>query len=116
MRAVLQRVSRARVTVEEEMRGEIGAGLMILLGVGARILLPLRLDGGEVREPASFRGPCGKDERSLLDVKGGALVVSSSRFTAMRAASGGRASLRPRLPSKPKPCMMNFVRRSASSV
>ena len=34
MRAVLQRVSRAKVTVEVRATGEIGAGLMILLGVG----------------------------------------------------------------------------------
>ena len=34
MRAVLQRVSRARVTVEERVVAEIAAGLMILLGVG----------------------------------------------------------------------------------
>jgi len=37
---------------------EIGAGLMILLGVGARILLAVGLlDGGEVREPAIFERP-----------------------------------------------------------
>jgi D-tyrosyl-tRNA(Tyr) deacylase len=34
MRAVLQRVSRAKVTVEGRVAGEVGAGLMILLGVG----------------------------------------------------------------------------------
>lgn len=34
MRAVVQRVSRARVTVEGRVTGEIGAGLMILLGIG----------------------------------------------------------------------------------
>ena len=35
MRAVVQRVSRARVTVGEEITGEIGLGLLVLLGVGA---------------------------------------------------------------------------------
>lgn len=34
MRAVLQRVSRVQVTVEERVTGQIGAGLLILLGVG----------------------------------------------------------------------------------
>jgi D-aminoacyl-tRNA deacylase len=35
MRAVVQRVARARVTVEDEVVGEIGQGLLVLLGVGA---------------------------------------------------------------------------------
>jgi D-aminoacyl-tRNA deacylase len=34
MRAVVQRVSRAKVTVEGRVTGEIGPGLMVLLGVG----------------------------------------------------------------------------------
>jgi D-Tyr-tRNAtyr deacylase len=46
MRAVLQRVSRAQVTVESRVTGSIASGLMILLGVG------LTVDGGEVRESA----------------------------------------------------------------
>ena len=39
MRAVVQRVSRARVTVEDRVTGEIQAGLMILLGIGRTTLL-----------------------------------------------------------------------------
>ena len=36
MRAVVQRVSRARVTVNQQITGEIGLGLLVLLGVGQR--------------------------------------------------------------------------------
>jgi D-tyrosyl-tRNA(Tyr) deacylase len=35
MRAVLQRVSRAKVTVDDEITGEIGKGILVLLGVGS---------------------------------------------------------------------------------
>ena len=55
MRAVVQRVSRARVTVEGRVTGEIGAGLMILLGVGARgFLRGSFIDGGKSGESAHF--------------------------------------------------------------
>jgi D-aminoacyl-tRNA deacylase len=89
MRAVLQRVSRARVTVEGKVTGEIGAGLMILLGVGkqdtaavasamAEKLVNLRI----------FEDPAGKMNLSLLDTEGAALVVS--QFTLYGDARGQR--------------------------
>jgi D-tyrosyl-tRNA(Tyr) deacylase len=89
MRAVLQRVSRARVTIEQGVTGEIGAGLMVLLGVG----------GGDTAETATsmaekiaqlriFEDDGGKMNRSLLDVKGSALVVS--QFTLYGDARGQR--------------------------
>ena len=89
MRAVIQRVSRAKVTVEGAVTGEISYGLMILLGVG-------REDTPEVAaslaEKAAnlriFEDENGKMNRSLLDVKGAALVVS--QFTLYGDARGGR--------------------------
>jgi len=89
MRAVVQRVSRAKVTVAEQTTGEIGAGLMILLGVGkednsavatamAEKLVNLRI----------FEDAAGKMNLSLLDVKGSALVVS--QFTLYGDARGQR--------------------------
>lgn len=89
MRAVVQRVSRAKVTVEGQVIGEIGAGLMILLGVGktdnsavagatAEKLANLRI----------FEDAAGKMNLSLLDVKGSALVVS--QFTLYGDARGQR--------------------------
>ncbi|HWX38047.1 MAG TPA: D-aminoacyl-tRNA deacylase [Candidatus Sulfotelmatobacter sp.] len=89
MRAVLQRVSLARVTVDGRVTGEIGAGLMILLGVG-------RLDTSataatmaeKVANLRIFEDAQGKMNLSLLDVKGSALVVS--QFTLYGDARGQR--------------------------
>ncbi len=82
MRAVVQRVSRAKVAVEGRVTGEIGAGLMILLGVG-------RDDTSAVAASmADFEDDQGKMNRSLLEMKGSALVVS--QFTLYGDARGQR--------------------------
>lgn len=83
MRAVLQRVRRARVDVSGKTVGEIGFGLLILLGV---------MDGDgedEVRMLADkishlriFSDDAGRLNRSLLDVSGSALVVSNFTLAA----------------------------------
>ncbi len=77
MRAVVQRVARASVTVEEEIVGEISKGLLVLLGVGEEDedkdleymvdkILGLRI----------FEDEKGKMNLSLLDIGGELLVVS----------------------------------------
>ena len=89
MRAVLQRVSRARVTVEGRVTGEITAGLMILLGVGkpdtSAVAVSLAEKCANLR---IFEDGQGKMNLSLLDVKGSALVVS--QFTLYGDARGQR--------------------------
>ncbi len=88
MRALVQRVTRARVTSGTRPAGEIGAGLVVLLGVGWH-------DGEETgRRLASrvarlriFDDEAGKMNRSLLDIHGQALVVS--QFTLYGDASRG---------------------------
>ena len=89
MRAVVQRVSRAKVTVGGEVSGEIGAGLMILLGVGredtAVVASALAEKAANLR---IFEDQNEKMNLSLLDVKGAALVVS--QFTLYGDARGGR--------------------------
>jgi D-tyrosyl-tRNA(Tyr) deacylase len=89
MRMVVQRVSRAKVTVEGRVTGEIGAGLMILLGVGKEDTPGV---AAAMAEKASnlriFEDEQGKMNRSLLDVKGEALVVS--QFTLYGDARGQR--------------------------
>jgi len=88
MRAVIQRVSRAKVTVEGRVTGEIGAGLMILLGVG-REDTPAAASAFAEKSAnlRIFEDENQKMNRSLLDVKGAALVVS--QFTLYGDARGG---------------------------
>jgi D-tyrosyl-tRNA(Tyr) deacylase len=89
MRMVVQRVSRAKATVEGRVTGEIGAGLAILLGVGKEDTSAI---AAAMAEKASnlriFEDEQGKMNRSLLDVKGEALVVS--QFTLYGDARGQR--------------------------
>jgi D-tyrosyl-tRNA(Tyr) deacylase len=77
MKAVCQRVSRARVLVEGEPVGEIDAGVMVLLGV-ARSDTPADAErlAGKVARLRIFADEDGKFGRSLLDTGGSALVVS----------------------------------------
>jgi D-tyrosyl-tRNA(Tyr) deacylase len=89
MRAVVQRVSRAKVTVEGRVTGEIGAGLMVLLGVGREDSPAVAASLAEkVANLRIFEDEQGKMNRSLLDVKGAALVVS--QFTLYGDARGQR--------------------------
>jgi D-aminoacyl-tRNA deacylase len=89
MRAVLQRVSRAQVTVEARVTGSIAAGLMILLGVAhadtAAVAISMAEKCANLR---IFEDDQGKMNKSLLDMKGAALVVS--QFTLYGDARGQR--------------------------
>lgn len=89
MRALLQRVSSAKVTVDRRIVAEIGLGLVILLGIGqgdseeqarylAEKLASLRI----------FENSEGKYDLSLIDVKGSAIIVS--QFTLYGDAHKGR--------------------------
>ncbi len=89
MRAVLQRVSRALVKVDGRVTGEIGPGLMILLGVGHEDTSAVAVSMAEkVAHLRIFKDDQGKMNRSLLEVKGSALVVS--QFTLYGDARGQR--------------------------
>src|SRR5260370_18737568 len=89
MRAVLQRVSRAKVTVDERLTGEVGEGLMILLGVGREDTSAVATSVAEkCANLRIFEDEQGKMNRSLLEVKGRALVVS--QFTLYGDARGQR--------------------------
>ena len=85
----MQRVSRAKVTVEGRTTGEIGVGLMILLGVGREDSPAVAASLAEkVAHLRIFEDQQGKMNRSLLDVKGQALIVS--QFTLYGDARGQR--------------------------
>ena len=89
MRAVVQRVSRARLAVNGEVTGEIAAGLMILIGVGRDDTSVVALTMAEkIANLRIFEDDEGKMNRSLLEVNGSALVVS--QFTLYGDARGQR--------------------------
>jgi len=77
MRAVIQRVTRARVTVDERIVGEIGKGLVVLLGV-ARDDTKSDADylASKIGSLRIFDDADGKMNVSVKDVAGGLLVVS----------------------------------------
>lgn len=89
MRVILQRVIKGRVVINGETRAEIGKGLVILLGIGSD-------DGDEqagylVEKIANlriFEDEEGKMNRSLLDVRGEAILVS--QFTLYADTRKGR--------------------------
>jgi D-tyrosyl-tRNA(Tyr) deacylase len=89
MRAVVQRVSRARVTVSEEVVGEIGPGLLILLGI-ARSDTPEQAEwlADKVLSLRIFEDEEGKMNRGLVEIRGEVLVVS--QFTLYGDCRKGR--------------------------
>lgn len=89
MKAVLQRVTHARVTVDGRVTGEIGKGYLILLGVmDTDTEDEMRLLAKKTAELRVFEDENGKMNLSVLDVKGEALVVS--QFTLCADVSHGR--------------------------
>lgn len=85
----MQRVSHARVTVDGRVSGEIGSGMMVLLGVGRDDTSAVAASMAEkVANLRIFDDEAGKMNRSLLDVRGSALVVS--QFTLYGDARGQR--------------------------
>ena len=89
MRALLQRVTRAEVRVDDEIVGAIGRGLVVFLGVGPADDEPAANGlARTVAELRIFADDEGRTNRSLLDVGGGALVVS--QFTLFADTRRGR--------------------------
>ena len=111
MRAVLQRVQRASVRVDGEVVGEIGPGVLVLLGVmaGDDVARADRL-AAKVAGFRFFEDDDGRMNLALGEAGGAALVVS--QFT---LAADGRKGRRPSFdkaapPSEAEPLYEHFVR------
>lgn len=89
MRAVLQRVTRANVKVEDEIVGEVGGGLLVLLGVAGN---DTKQDAEYLVEKIAalriFDDAAGRMNLSVVDAGGGLLIVS--QFTLYGDARRGR--------------------------
>jgi D-tyrosyl-tRNA(Tyr) deacylase len=89
LRAVVQRVTRASVTVDARVSGEISNGLVVLLGVGRQDTAESAAYLAEkIANLRIFADEAGKMNRSLVEVGGSALVVS--QFTLYGDTRGGR--------------------------
>src|SRR5215470_11638388 len=89
MRVLLQRVSRASVTVDEQIVGQIGQGLLVLLGVGrVDSEVQVKALADKIVHLRIFGDNEGKMNRSLLDSGGEVLVVS--QFTLYADTRRGR--------------------------
>lgn len=110
MRLLIQRVSQASVTVDNQTISKIGKGLLILVGVGHN-------DGEEqagfLAEKAAnlriFEDEAGKTNLSVLDVKGEAIVVS--QFTLYANTTKGRrpSFIEAAMPEVAEPLVSRFA-------
>ncbi len=110
MRAVIQRVEQARVTINGGISGEISAGLLLLLGIyGNDTEKEAQLLARKAAELRIFEDAAGKMNLSLADIGGGMLIVSN--FTLCADASHGRrpSFIAAARPEKAKPLYDYFI-------
>jgi D-tyrosyl-tRNA(Tyr) deacylase len=90
MRAVIQRVTSARVRVGDRVTGSIDRGLLVLLGIGrGDTLTDVQYLAGKIRDLRVFESDAGKPmDRSVVEVGGAVLVVS--QFTLYGDVRKGR--------------------------
>jgi len=111
MRALVQRVRRAEVRAAAELLGQIGTGMVILLGVGMDDTAEdARLLARRVANLRIFDDDQGRLNRSIVDVGGAALSVP--QFTLYADTSGGRrpSFVRAARPEQAEPLFLEFNR------
>lgn len=77
MRAVIQRVSEASVTIEGEIKSKIGIGMLILLGIEeADIVEDIEWLSAKISKLRIFNDEAGVMNKSVMDIEGEIIVVS----------------------------------------
>ncbi len=110
MRAVIQRVSEASVKVEERIVSEIKKGVLILIGIEDKDTEEdIRWLTGKIARLRIFEDENGVMNRSLLDVKGDAIVVSQFTLHASTKKGNRPSYLRAAKPDIAIPLYEQFV-------
>jgi len=111
MRAVIQRVSQASVTIAGQVRGAIGPGLLVLLGVeepdGSDDVEWL---SGKIVRLRIFSDEQGQMNRSIQEIQGGILAISQFTLHASIRKGNRPSFVRAARPEKARPLYEAFVR------
>lgn len=112
MRAIIQRVSKASVTVDERLISEISTGLLILLGIeNEDTSEDIEWLSRKVANLRIFNDEDGVMNNSLLDVKGNAIVVSQFTLHAMTKKGNRPSYIKAAKPEVAIPIYEHFVMR-----
>ena len=111
MRAVIQRVSRAGVSIEGKTRVSIGAGFLILLGIeDSDLVQDVEWLSGKIARLRVFRDDNNIMNHSLLDVGGEVLVISQFTLHASTKKGNRPSYIRAAKPETAIPLYEKFVR------
>lgn len=117
MRVVLQRVSRASVTIDNKINAEIGDGLLILLGIeGEDSNEDIKWLCSKIAKMRIFNDDNGVMNNSLLDIDGGAIVVSQFTLHASTKKGNRPSYIKAAKPDVAIPLYEEFVQALAKEL